>query len=50
MKQEVVETIVSDNLKNVSFNPVTIIAMMSGENKTVKYKKAQALIAKGEWF
>ena len=28
---------------------VTIKHVMSGENKTVKYKQAEPLIAKGEW-
>jgi len=48
-KQEVVETIVRDRPKIGRNDRVTIKHVMSGENKTVKYKQAEPLIAKGEW-
>lgn len=46
---EVVETIVRDRPKIGRNDKVTIKHVMSGENKTVKYKQAEPLIAKGEW-
>ncbi|WP_431135786.1 preprotein translocase subunit SecA [Psychroserpens mesophilus] len=46
---EVVETIVRDKPKIGRNDRVTIKHVMSGENKTVKYKQAEPLIAKGEW-
>ncbi|WP_452228113.1 preprotein translocase subunit SecA [Lacinutrix sp. MEBiC02404] len=46
---EVVETIVRDKPKIGRNDKVTIKHVMSGENKTVKYKQAEPLIAKGEW-
>ncbi|QRM87816.1 preprotein translocase subunit SecA [Lacinutrix sp. WUR7] len=46
---EVVETIVRDKPKVGRNDRVTIKHVMSGENKTVKYKQAEPLIAKGEW-
>ncbi|MCL4112425.1 UNVERIFIED_CONTAM: hypothetical protein GTU68_046951 [Idotea baltica] len=48
-QQEVVETIVRDKPKIGRNDKVTIKHVMSGENKTVKYKQAEPLIAKGEW-
>ena len=46
---QVVETIVRDQPKIGRNDRVTIKNVMSGENKTVKYKQAEPLIAKGEW-
>ena len=46
---QVVETIVRDKPKIGRNDKVTIKHVMSGENKTVKYKQAEPLIAKGEW-
>ncbi|MFD2823301.1 preprotein translocase subunit SecA [Lacinutrix iliipiscaria] len=48
-QQEVVETIVRDRPKIGRNDKVTIKHVMSGENKTVKYKQAEPLIAKGDW-
>ncbi|WP_452596786.1 preprotein translocase subunit SecA, partial [Pontimicrobium sp. MEBiC01747] len=48
-QQQVVETIVRDQPKIGRNDRVTIKHVMSGENKTVKYKQAEPLIAKGEW-
>ncbi|MEH6535839.1 MAG: preprotein translocase subunit SecA [Psychroserpens sp.] len=48
-QQEVIETIVRDRPKIGRNDRVTIKHVMSGENKTVKYKQAEPLIAKGEW-
>ena len=48
-QQEVVETIVRDRPKIGRNDRVTIKHVMSGENKVVKYKQAEPLIAKGEW-
>jgi preprotein translocase subunit SecA len=48
-QQEVVETIVRDKPKIGRNDRVTIKHVMSGENKTVKYKQAEPLINKGEW-
>ncbi|MFI1745792.1 preprotein translocase subunit SecA [Thalassobellus sediminis] len=48
-QQEVVETIVRDKPKIGRNDRVTIKHVMNGENKTVKYKQAEPLIAKGEW-
>ena len=48
-QQEIVETIVRDKPKIGRNDKVTIKHVMSGENKTVKYKQAEPLIAKGEW-
>ena len=48
-RQEVVETIVRDQPKIGRNDRATIKHVMSGENKTVKYKQAEPLIAKGEW-
>jgi len=48
-QQEVVETIVRDKPKIGRNDKVTIKHVMSGENKTVKYKQAEPLIAKVEW-
>ena len=48
-QQQVVETIVRDKPKIGRNDRVTIKNVMSGENKTVKYKQAEPLIAKGEW-
>lgn len=46
---QVVETIVRDQPKIGRNDKVTIKNVMSGENKTLKYKQAEPLIAKGEW-
>jgi preprotein translocase subunit SecA len=48
-QQEVVETIVRDHPKIGRNDRVTIKHVMSGENKTLKYKQAEPLIVKGEW-
>ena len=48
-QQEVVETIVRDQPKIGRNDRVTIKHVMSGENKTLKYKQAEPLIAKGDW-
>lgn len=48
-QQQVVETIVRDQPKIGRNDRVTIKNVMSGENKTVKYKQAEPLIAKGQW-
>jgi len=46
---EVVETIVREHPKIGRNDRVTIKHVMSGENKTLKYKQALPLITKGEW-
>ncbi|GGK17617.1 protein translocase subunit SecA [Yeosuana aromativorans] len=46
---EVVETIVRDHPKIGRNDRVTIKHVMSGENKTIKYKQAEPLISKGDW-
>ncbi|MCK7591708.1 preprotein translocase subunit SecA [Subsaxibacter sp. CAU 1640] len=48
-RQEVVETIVRDKPKIGRNDKVTIKHVMSGENRTVKYKQAEPLLAKGDW-
>ena len=48
-KQEVVETIVRDKPKIGRNDRVTIKHVINGENKTLKYKQAEPLIAKGDW-
>ena len=48
-QRQVVETIVRERPKIGRNDRVTIKHVMSGENKTVKYKQAEPLIAKGEW-
>ncbi|AEG99987.1 preprotein translocase subunit SecA [Lacinutrix sp. 5H-3-7-4] len=48
-QQQVVETIVRDQPKIGRNDKVTIKHVMSGENKVVKFKQAEPLIAKGEW-
>ena len=48
-QQEVIETIVRDHPKIGRNDKVTIKHVMSGENKTLKYKQAEPLIVKGEW-
>ena len=48
-QQQVVETIVRDKPKIGRNDRVTIKHVMSGENKVIKYKQAEPLIAKGEW-
>ncbi|MBT8287338.1 MAG: preprotein translocase subunit SecA [Flavobacteriaceae bacterium] len=47
--QQVVETIVRDKPKIGRNDRVTIKHVMSGENRTLKYKQAEPLISKGEW-
>jgi len=46
---QVVETIVRNQPKIGRNDRVTIKHVMSGEKKTVKFKQAEPLIAKGEW-
>ncbi|WP_406684244.1 preprotein translocase subunit SecA [Seonamhaeicola sp. MEBiC1930] len=48
-QQQVVETIVRDKPKIGRNDRVTIKHVINGENKTLKYKQAEPLIAKGEW-
>ncbi|MFK2820675.1 preprotein translocase subunit SecA [Flavobacteriaceae sp. LMIT009] len=48
-QQQVVETIVRDKPKIGRNDRVTIKNVMSGENKTLKYKQAEPLIKKGDW-
>ena len=48
-RQQVVETIVRDRPKIGRNDRVTIKNVISGENKTLKYKQAEPLITKGEW-
>ena len=48
-QQQVTETIVREHPKIGRNEKVTIKHVMSGENKTVKYKQAIPLIDKGEW-
>ncbi len=48
-RQEVVETIVRDKPKIGRNDKVTIKHVMSGENRTVKYKQAEPLLTKGDW-
>ncbi|UKM63620.1 preprotein translocase subunit SecA [Flavobacteriaceae bacterium GSB9] len=48
-KPEVVETIVRDRPKIGRNDRVTIKHVLNGENKTLKYKQAEPLIAKGDW-
>ncbi|AUS04246.1 preprotein translocase subunit SecA [Pseudotamlana carrageenivorans] len=46
---EVVETVVRSAPKIGRNDRVTIKNVMNGENKTMKYKQAEPLLAKGEW-
>ncbi len=48
-KQEVVETIVRQQPKIGRNEKVTIKHVMSGENKTLKFKQAEPLITNGDW-
>ncbi|WP_248723515.1 preprotein translocase subunit SecA [Seonamhaeicola sp. ML3] len=48
-QQQIVETIVRDKPKIGRNDRVTIKHVMNGENKTLKYKQAEPLIAKGDW-
>ena len=48
-QQQPVETIVRERPKIGRNERVTIKNVMSGENKTLKFKQAEPLIAKGEW-
>ncbi|MFC7356836.1 preprotein translocase subunit SecA [Jejudonia soesokkakensis] len=48
-RQQVTETIVRDQPKIGRNDKVTIKNVMSGENKTLKYKQALPLLTKGEW-
>ena len=48
-QRQVVETIVRDQPKIGRNDKVTIKNVMNGESKTVKYKQAEPLVAKGEW-
>jgi preprotein translocase subunit SecA len=47
--QQKIETIVREMPKIGRNDRVVIKHVMSGENKTVKYKQAEPLISKGEW-
>ncbi len=47
--QQTVETIVRDKPKIGRNDRVTIKHVLNGESKTIKYKQAELLIAKGEW-
>jgi preprotein translocase subunit SecA len=48
-QQQVVETIVRDKPKIGRNDHVTIKQVITGENKTLKYKQAEPLLAKGDW-
>ncbi|MEO1012592.1 MAG: preprotein translocase subunit SecA [Bacteroidota bacterium] len=48
-RPQVTETIVREHPKIGRNERVTIKNIMSGENKTLKYKQAEPLIDKGEW-
>ncbi|WP_308992677.1 preprotein translocase subunit SecA [Mariniflexile litorale] len=48
-QQQVVETIVRDKPKIGRNDQVTIKHVINGENKTLKYKQAEPLLAKGDW-
>jgi len=48
-KPQVTETITRDQPKIGRNDKVTIKNVMSGENKTLKYKQAIPLIEKGDW-
>ncbi|QLE00438.1 preprotein translocase subunit SecA [Galbibacter sp. BG1] len=48
-RPQVTETIVRDRPKIGRNDRVTIKNVMSGENKTVKFKQAEPLLSKGEW-
>ncbi len=48
-QQQVTETIVRDRPKIGRNDRVTIKHVMSGENRTLKYKQAEPLIVKGDW-
>ncbi len=48
-QKQVTETIVRDQPKIGRNDKVTIKHVMSGENKTIKYKQAIPLLDKGEW-
>ena len=48
-QQEIVETVVRDKPKIGRNDRVTIKHVMNGENKTLKYKQAEPLLARGEW-
>jgi len=48
-QQQITETIVRERPKIGRNERVTIKHVMSGENKTLKYKQAIPLIDKGDW-
>ncbi len=48
-QQQVVETIVRERPKIGRNDRVTIKSVVNGESKTLKYKQAELLIAKGDW-
>ncbi|MBP0904499.1 preprotein translocase subunit SecA [Mariniflexile gromovii] len=48
-QQQVVETIVRDRPKIGRNDQVTIKHVINGESKTLKYKQAEPLLAKGDW-
>src|SRR4029078_1708583 len=47
--QQVTETIVRDQPKINRNDTVTIKNVMSGKSETMKFKKAETLLASGEW-
>ena len=48
-RQQKIETVVREMPKIGRNDRVVIKNVISGENKTVKYKQAEPLIVKGEW-
>jgi preprotein translocase subunit SecA len=48
-RQQVTETIVRDRPKIGRNDKVTVKNVMSGENRTLKYKQAIPLLDKGDW-
>jgi preprotein translocase subunit SecA len=48
-RPQVTETIVRDTPKINRNDTVTIKHVMSGKTETLKYKKAESMIASGEW-
>ena len=48
-KQDVIETIIRERPKIGRNDKVTIKNVMSGENKSMKYKQAIPLLDKGDW-
>jgi preprotein translocase subunit SecA len=48
-QQQTVETVVRETRKIGRNEKVEILHIVSGERKTVKFKQAEPLLAKGEW-